>query len=127
MSGLLLLLLAVCHAEARLAKEDILKFKCTWNVFKQNIFVLVGITQNLLFIQESILEGDMGGSEYRNTADKIEQTPHHRKTYQHTDIARFTWSTCFSFFFKKQTSIPLLLLFRHDKHITRHSYRDLRV
>ena len=103
MSGLLLLLLAVCHAEARLAKEDILKFKCTWNVFKQNIFVLVGITQNLLFIQESILEGDIGGSEYRNTADKIEQTPHHRKTYQHTDTARFTWSTCFSFF--KKTNV----------------------
>ena len=45
------------------------------------------------------VEGDMGGSEYRNTANKIEQIPHHRnKYYQHTDTARFTWS---NLFFKK--------------------------
>ena len=38
----------------------------------------------------------MGGSEYRNTANKIEQTPHHRKKYyQHTDTAKFTLSKCF--------------------------------
>ena len=43
----------------------------------------------------------MGGSEYRNTANKIEQTPHHRKKYyQHTDTAKFTLSKCF--FFKRQ-------------------------
>ena len=35
----------------------------------------------------------MVGSECRNTANKIEQTPHHRKKYyQLTDTARFTWS-----------------------------------
>ena len=45
------------------------------------------------------VEGDMGGSEYRNTANKIEQIPHHRNKYcQHTDTARFTWS---NLFFKK--------------------------
>ena len=45
------------------------------------------------------VEGDMGSSEYRNTANKIEQIPHHRKKYcQHTDTARFTWS---NLFFKK--------------------------
>ena len=38
----------------------------------------------------------MGGSEYRNTANKIEQTPHHRKKYyQHTDTAKFILSKCF--------------------------------
>ena len=64
----------------------------------------------------------MGGSEYRNTANKIEQTLHHRKKYyQHTDTAKFTLSKCFFL-----TSIPLLLLFKHKKHITRHSYRILR-
>ena len=43
----------------------------------------------------------MGGSEYRNTANKIAQTPHHRKKYyQHTDTAKFTLSKCF--FFKRQ-------------------------
>ena len=43
----------------------------------------------------------MGGSQYRNTANKIEQTPHHRKKYyQHTDTAKFTLSKCF--FFKRQ-------------------------
>ena len=57
--------LAVCHAEARLAQEDILKFKCSWNIFKQNMFVLAGITQNMLFIRESIVEVDMGGSGYK--------------------------------------------------------------
>ena len=42
----------------------------------------------------------MGGSEYRNTTNKIEQTPHHRKKYyQYADTARFTWSKCFFFFF----------------------------
>ena len=35
----------------------------------------------------------MVGSKYRNTANKIEQTPHNRKKYyQLTDTARFTWS-----------------------------------
>ena len=44
----------------------------------------------------------MGGSEYRNTTNKIEQTPHHRKKYyQHADTARFTWSKYFVFFFLK--------------------------
>ena len=48
----------------------------------------------------AIPEGDMGGSEYRNTAYKIEQTPHHRKKYyQYTDTAKFTWSKCFVVFF----------------------------
>ena len=43
----------------------------------------------------------MEGSEYRNTANKIEQTPHHRKKYnQLTDTARFTCSKFF--FFKKK-------------------------
>ena len=74
----------------------------------------------------AIPEGDMGGSEYRNTAYKIEQTPHHRKKYyQYTDTAKFTWSKCFFFFFL--TSISLLLIFKHKKHITRHSYRILRM
>ena len=42
----------------------------------------------------------MGGSEYRNTTNEIEQTPHHRKKYyQYADTARFTWSKCFFFFF----------------------------
>ena len=42
----------------------------------------------------------MGGSEYRNTTNKIEQTPHHRKKYyQHAHTARFTWSKFFFFFF----------------------------
>ena len=46
----------------------------------------------------------MGGSEYRNTTKKIEQTPHHRKKYyQHADTARFTWSKCFFVFFFLKT------------------------
>ena len=41
-------------------------------------------------------EVDIGGSEYRNIANKIVQTPHHyKKYYQHTDTARFTWSNLF--------------------------------
>lgn len=51
--------LAVCHAEARLAQEDILKFKCSWNIFKQNMFVLAGITQ--VFHSKKYRRGGHGG------------------------------------------------------------------
>ena len=40
-------------------------------------------------LSKSMLEGNMGGSEYRNAANKIEQTPHHRdKCYELTDTAK---------------------------------------
>ena len=52
----------------------------------------------------------MGGSEYRNTANKIEQTPQHRKKYYLlTDTARFTWS---KFFFLKKEVITVTSTFQ---------------
>ena len=60
----------------------------------------------------------MGGSEYRNTTKKIEQTPHHRKKYyQHADTTRFTWSKCF-FFFKNVITVTSTFQTQETHHKT---------
>ena len=43
------------------------------------IFKLSEVHSSLKSVWWSRKEGGMGGSEYRNTANKIEKTPHHRK------------------------------------------------
>ena len=67
----------------------------------------------------------MGGSEYRNTTNKIEQ---HRITARNiintpTPQDLLDLNVFFFFFL----NVPLLLLFKHKKHITRQSYRLLRM
>ena len=74
------------------------------------IFKLSEVHSSLKSVWWSRKEGDMEGSEYRNIANKIEQTPHHRKKYnQLTDTARFTWS---KFFFSKKNVITVTSTFQ---------------
>lgn len=58
----------------------------------------------------------MGSSEYRNTANKIEQTLHHPKEYyQHTHtVILFLDLLGVSGFWKKKNSKPLLLHFKYN-------------